>query len=244
MTEHKFIEIEVPNYSEEDIFWLEYNAVRRDLFGYLKRRFTEVNNAELSINLIETIEEISAGLIGVWEQIKSHYLSEERKLERLSGAFYEALFYHACLIETVILIESQQLIYEGRGENLPPGEVPYSATMPTFEVIPRLFWIEENGQSRRYAPQMRGDFVQFRRDKDDTVVISLIDVKRSKPSGKQLWETIASVLGGAVFELAYPKEGISIPLKLEDWEREIVCLQCGKWPIEDGICSNCGKKWI
>lgn len=239
-----FVRLYVPNFSEEETFWLEYNAVRRDLFGYLKKRFTEIEWFQLPADLTESFDEIGGGLVNIWNRMKSHYSSKGRKLKRLSGAFYEALFYHACLRENVVLVEAQQLKFDGFGDYLPPDEVPYSATMPAFEVVPRLFWFEDRGQPRRYAPQLRGDFVQFRSDKDDISIISLIDVKRTRPSDTQLWEAMASVLGGAIFKIAYPKEGVTTPLKMDDWEIQIVCLSCGKWPIVDGVCSRCGKRWV
>jgi len=244
-TESEFVTIEIPNMSRADIFWLEYNAVRRDLFGIVQRELT--NNIpwqNLRGDFFQLIDDVGEQLVSVWERIKTHYGVDNQKVRRLSGAYYEAIFYFSVLRTAIVFREAQQLIHNGMGNQF-PGEPPYLVILPIFEVIPRLFWYkEEGGQERRYAPQVRADFVTFRREPDDTVIISLVDVKRSEPKDAYKWEVCAVGLAGAIFEIAFPKAGITDPLKMEDWERRIVCLECGKWPIEDGQCVHCGKKWV
>ncbi|MHA1495562.1 MAG: hypothetical protein ACTSRQ_16285 [Candidatus Thorarchaeota archaeon] len=242
MTDDDFVNIELPNISGSDLFWIEYHAVRRDLFGIIKKMLTDFPWASFSedgLNLTELFIQIGEQLVESWNKIKNHYKAEPDKIRRLSGTFFESLFYLAALSQQIIYTEAQQLINMGMGDEL-PGEPPFVVVLPIFEVVPRLFWFrEDTGQERRYAPQVRADFVIMTRYPDNTVVWSLIDVKRSKPNNKITWDNYASLLGGAVYEIAYPKDCVEYPFSLNDWERHIVCVNCGRWPIIDGVCQNC-----
>lgn len=240
-----FIERYIPNFSGEEDFWLDFDAVRRDLFSIVRKAFSEFPYELRGKDFAKALDSLRAStgayVIETWKKIESHFRDSE-KVKRLKGATFEALFYMSVLTLKVMYTEAQEMIDDGY--HIGP-EIPwYVEVLPIFEITPRMLLIDNgHGGKERYAPQAEADFVVLRRNPDDTTVTALIDVKSYEPEKPIRWPRYAAFMSGAILELAFPKKGIEFPMKMDDWEIEIVCPMCGKWPIEDYVCTSCNANF-
>lgn len=216
--------IRVPALSGLGKFWRVYNALKVELFGYIKRRFELVKwDKEL---VQEEGDAIYSGLLDRWREVEEVYGPEF--FPRLNGVLYEALFYYCVLKQVALFRQGAWYIREGwmNIEAIEPEhrDVMWLEIVPIFEVVPRLLLVD----NRRVAPQVNADFLVLYsepvRKGENEYPVWFIDVKSSGSflgDASELerleWQFVGANYYGGYFQVAYPKRGYKYPKHLEEW---------------------------
>jgi hypothetical protein len=119
---------------------------------------------------------------------------------------------------------------------------PWFEAIPLYDVIPNLFNIRQKGSRKRKAPQVKADFLITYVDDNGPCPPSLVDVKSRKPSvdEKLKWQIISAMRLGFIFQFAYPKIGVELPISLNEWELRTPCSKCNRLSNDFRNCSECG----
>jgi len=230
-------------------FWIIFDLLKRELFTFLKESITNINWTK---NFLDQLDRIYDDLTRKWMQVEDIIKGSNLSIKRLKGVLYEALFYFSC-IYTVSIFKGSWIMQIVNTPNRSSEKPPWFEVIPIYDIQPRLFRAQRNSKWVLKAPQIEADFLICYWDTNTgPLPPAFIDVKSSLSAVKKLsrsqrvWFALGCKLfHNSIFQIAYPKRGISYPKKLEDWHIELVCWKCGALNKNKIYCKECGEKiWL
>ena len=116
--------------------------------------------------------------------------------------------------------------------------------IPLYDIIPQLHRIWENREWKRKVPQVDADFIMTWVDDQGPLPPTLVDVKSSEPIYEErfAWQNVAAMRMGFIFQVVYPKRGVDLPRKIEDWEKRTPCSKCKQLSTSWRSCSFCNEE--